>query len=166
MTNKNGIDVNPQMFRLDVDESAANSFTEKEHNTPVHQSLEGGAALVMEILRIFLNTDEGDQLSGDSVQVEIGDRSASGMRGQDAAGVLVSYSDKTTLTTSGACWSCNPKIFDFTDGNGNGMLYAKRKMYMSVLGTNQGSALTPRASILYRMKKLTAQELVGILEDV
>lgn len=157
-------DVNPQYFRMLTSESAANTFTEKEHVTPVVQ-IGNGKVLVMELLKWIIEFPLGEMLDGDIAQVSLYDRSKAAMPGLSAAGVIGEIVQKSILTTSGAnIWSSHVEI-DLTDGNGNGYLYAKGKIYQAVLGTSQAGALAVHSVLLYRLKEVAAEEFVGMMEE-
>ncbi len=154
-------DVNPQAFRMQVTESAANTFTEQAHSTP--NIAESG--LVMELLKVQIEVFQNALAEGDQVQVAIYDRPLTSIPRLGDPGVIAKFNQYTKLTTSGAESMVTPVEFDLSDGGGNGWLYGKKSLYIAVVGTSQSDPMIADAVILYRLKKVTSVELVGLVQD-
>lgn len=152
-------DINPQMMRMQVVESAANTFTEANFATP--SLLEAG--YVMEILRITTALESIPDISGgDRYEVAIYDRTKSAIPAHSDDGVLVSYKRHIGLATQGGSEFGSVHIWEFTDGAGNGLLYAGKRLYIAVLGESQTNPQTIGAQILYRLKKTSVEEIIGL----
>lgn len=161
---KRTFDLNPQFLRLVVTESAANTFTEADFPTPVMQ-IGNGKLLVMEMLRILADVPIGDLVNGDAVYAAIYDRARTSIPGIADHGVLFRMSSYATITTSGGTNDRSLVQVDLTDGAGNGLLYARDTIRIAIAGGSQGSALQFQAAILYRMKEISAEEYIGIVND-
>jgi len=165
-------DVKPQFFRGYVIQSAANTYTEKAWTTPVIPSLGKGKALVMELLKIFLNMDPAEIIDAAASQVHchIADRSDTTIRGWDQSHILASYKEVIrtvdTAATDGtivARSTAGNIVFDLTDNNGNGVLFAKKEVYIAINSGVQVSTKTATFAILYRLVEVSAEELIGII---
>lgn len=165
MGNNKQWDIYPQFLRMKVVESAANTFTEEEYPTavPVHQG--PGKVLVMNVLKIIINLGTGDMADGDIIQASIYDRTRTEMPGNADSGVLI-YAQRTSkLTTEGAHNYQDPVVLDLSDGNGHGILFARKNIYIAVKGTSQANPMTCVAQVVYTLAEISTEEYIGIAQD-
>ena len=160
VTKKSVFDIHPQYLRIGVTESAANTFTQKEENTPIAQVGKGNT-LVMELLKVFIQHSPGDLLDGDRIKFALYDRSKIATPSMEAAGVLLVVDIKSVGTSSNIDTF---RMIDVTDGAGNGPIYARNKIYLSVEGVGQTAALNASGGILYRLVEIGPSELIGTIE--
>jgi hypothetical protein len=158
-------DVNPQWLRATVTESSANTYTEFEFNTPVIPEV----LQVMEILKVFVDSDTSDLSllsSADTITIALSDRSGGAAPRLPAQPGTIIYSRLiTNIDTSGG-WIYNTiKEYDLSDGNGNGLLYAKRTMVLGIKGISLPGTGRASVMILFRFKTISATELVGLIAN-
>jgi len=166
-------DVNPQFIRARVVESATNTYTEIPVSLPTVQQLSDGKSLVIEILKIFINTQMPDFqnviISDTTVQLTTKPQTD-----------LVRLSNPTTIFTESKTIFCvdtaatdatlvyksddSTKVYDYSDGAGNGYLVGSNLVYFGIKGTNNMAAKNANIAILYRLKKVGASELIGMIQ--
>lgn len=148
-------------MRISVVESAINTFTEAEFPTPLIAEL----GYVMEILRLLVDADPGDLEGNSNCDVAVYDRSRTAMPNLSDSGVLHHSRLESNVTTQGGTAWNNYYEVDFTDGAGNGLLYGKKSIFIAALGVGEVAVLDHHVAILYRLKKVNAAELVGLMAD-
>lgn len=154
------MDLHPQWLRLPlITESAANTFTEGTVATPLLTE----AGYVMEILKIFAVHPMGDQAATEGIRFAVYDRTKTSMPNFTDNGVLKHSRYQNVLTTSGGLENYGNHCDDYTDGNGNGVLYGKKNIYAGIQGQNQASPLTLEVAILYRLVKVDPEELISLI---
>lgn len=163
------IDVNPQLLTLEVTEDAANTYTQSRTATPVVSTLANGKALVMELLKIWFSFSVDAGQDGDAVHIELSSSVSAALQGEGSGELLCRISITNRFTTSGSktniLYPAMGIIYDMTDGNGNGLLYGNREIFLAVQGVSQGSAEFATCKLLYRLKEVSATELIGILQQ-
>lgn len=154
-------DVKPQILRLRMKESGTNTYTEGEVNTPNMTE----AGYVMEILRIEFahSTQPNKTTTGDEANWALSDSSKTVIPRLDQPGVLCRDGWGFDLMSSGAATSGGRGMYDFTDGAGNGLLYGKKTLFWHVKGESQSAALDIGWTLLYRLVKVSAEEIVGLI---
>lgn len=157
-------DENPQFLNFRVLESAANTWTTAEILTPIFRQLANGNALVMEILKIFwVNNNDG--MGSTEVEAFLMTAEEAAEPAYDENTVLDKFHQQCDLTTSGKTSIDKIVCHEFDDGAGHGLLVGNSKLYAGVVGTGQSSAMKIEGKILYRLKEVSAGELLGILQD-
>ena len=156
-------DKHPQFLRFHLIESNANTFTEGNKDTPVQQGFTKGKMMVMEILRIFVEIEQGGMVANDEVLFAIYDRTLLAMPVISDPGVLIADRSLTVLTTSGSVIDWRTKVYDFHDGAGNGPLFAGNRMYFAVQGVSQSAESDLDVMIEYRLVEVDAEEFIGII---
>lgn len=164
MANSRYRDVFPQFLRGMVTESAANTFTEAEENTPVPVHMPNNKYLVMNILRVYVQPSDGAADDGDAVDMAIYDRSRAAMPAVSDAGIVAVNHLGTFMTTSGRVAVESPRVFELSDGQGHGILYARSKIYVGIQGASQANPLTGRYAIEYTLVEVDPEEYVGLIE--
>lgn len=154
----------PQLLRVRVIESAANTFTQTEQPTPT-TSIGNGKALVMEILRVIFSLEPGDGATGSVAGIHLSEASKTVWIGPGDNDHIASRRVAIIITTSGLLADERIKPYELNDGGGNGLLVASKSLWLGIIGGSQAAALTGGCDILYRMKEVDAAELVGILQQ-
>jgi len=154
------VDKHPQVLRLNVTETAANTFTQA---LPVQTPIVPERNLVMNIIRVFLDMEDGGIGENDTRELAIYDQSRTAMPEISDAGVLIRTRNVVHITTSGIVDRQGPAVFDFTDGQGNGVLYGRKQIFIAVEGGSQSIAMIAHAMIEYTLTEVSDSELVGML---
>lgn len=167
-------DVNPQFLGLTVTESAANTYTQGTGvATPVVMQMADGRALVMELLKLFVKVSEPEIVAATRCQVgwQLTRKSQTALLTLDHPDILgydvtdINSIGARTAEATGCIRSQAIQGIDLTDGNGNGILYAGATLYIAVKGVSCTTAKTCALKVLYRLKTVNANELVGMLRD-
>lgn len=173
MPAKKRFDENPQFMNLKITESAANTYTEDSESTPVVTQLVDGNAQVIEILKIMTNLEAPDLLAAtkSTSNMHISSKSETAIKYLEDSNVII-HEDRQveavgarTAEATGVTNCKHPAIYDFTDAEGNGLLFAGKKIYIGVTGVGCNNPMSARAKILYRLKKVSAAELLGIIQN-
>lgn len=167
-------DINPQFMNGKVIESAANTFTQAEISLPVVHDLGNGKALVVELLKVFYELSSVEPIDNTSVTLsaQITKDSQAAMILLENASCIFRVIKNLYLFDTGATdatvtvqRTSGMHIHDYTDGNGNGYLLGKTKIFLGIKGTAFVGANVFRVKLLYRMKQVSAQELIGIIQE-
>lgn len=167
-------DKNPQFLKMQIVESAANTWTSYSVATPVVQDLMDGKALVMEILKVAwdLTMPEITNVQSNSVQSLLTDRAFTDWNTIGSAGVIDKCKRENVCFDTGATDATLVEfaaegIFyhDLTDGAGNGILYGASSIFLGVRGINCAAVKTASINIIYRLKEVSAAELLGIIRN-
>lgn len=162
---KHSRDEHPQWYRLQVVESAANTYTEESIPTSLPINAGNGKMMVANLLKIFVHSKSGDMVNADEKGYSIHDREKTDLESYDSAGVLVRDTVNSILTVEGANILNNTRVYDLSDGNGHGVLFAKERIFFGIRGIGQGAALSAEFGILFTLKEVTAEELIGIISS-
>lgn len=166
-------DYNPQNYSISVLQSAADTNTVGTFPTPIPRFGTGGSTSspVMEILKIHFFIDD---LTAIAAQTSMVAWIATANLGTAITG-FTALSDPRTFswvsldgvfaTAAGFLYQTRAYEFDLTDGSGRGLLVATDSITMGVHSVGTGRANTVGAKILYRMKNVTLQEYVGIVQS-
>jgi hypothetical protein len=159
------------MFTMpQVTETAINTYTEKSVTTPV-AVVANGKMLVMELLRLFLYIAPPDNIAGAGtstmVAVHISRKSKTSstkMNDVDVIGYHEIFLNNATAV--GICpFPDNTKILDFTDGKGNGLLYAAKEIFIGIKGIANAVVKTANGKMLYRLKAVDPVDYIGIVAE-
>lgn len=174
MTSVKGFDQQPQFMKMRQVQSAAATFTQLEAETPVIPTISGNKAIVMEILKVYywrtaITYPATSPLSDVQIQMQCGRESLAAIANSDSDDHVVPFYEEqftnvevgTTANNHTMNQHTNPKIIDVTDGQGNGIIYAGRKLYFGVDSGNLSAALTGSCWILFRLIKVDIKEFLG-----
>ena len=168
-------DVKPQWLRLGIPTLSAGNYAESETRTPVV----AGGKLVMEILKIQYDLPTPDMSSAGASSadelaqhdVHLSSKSETVIQNFientviDKARTKVMSQFAEATETGGAGFVVEEiVVHDLTDGRGNGVLYAAQAIFLGSL-TSGITTVSPRVRILYRLVKVSADELLGIIAD-
>lgn len=166
-------DVNPQWLTIRSNAVLGTSFTTTAVPTPINKFPEGsGRVVIMEILKCFFYPG---QLIGansdDNLQMYLTTKNFSTTvpsLAQAEPSIIAAIVYSLGASASGATNLIQPITVDLTDGAGHGMLVATDNIY---LGQIQSAAAEPfnatvtSVKILYRFKKVSLQEYIGIVQS-
>lgn len=169
------LDVNPQLLSFSGTQTTANTYKEDTIRVPLQRisPQRPNEAIIMEILKIFVNIPELDTTSPAEVFY--------------AARLSISTSSQATLPTLGTS-TCifaierqahkaftaggtyetvynDPAVFDMTDGAGHGILVGTDNIFVGY-NTNAYTAVqTFTMKIMYRWKRVGLTEYIGIVQS-
>lgn len=168
-------DVNPQYFTLPQNTlSAANTYTEGTIPTPIPRNrISGGKATVMEILKVYFNLPESDSNNAAAgsviiAQCQLTTRSLAAMAQNNPA--VFAHCEKlmrgafTAAGTYGTAY-LDPWVWDCTDSAGHGVLIATDNIFFGANTVGFTAAQAFNARLLYRMKNVTVEEYIGIVQS-
>lgn len=170
-------DVNPQWLSDTAAQSAADTTTTTQLTLPIQRiaSNSPGQAIVMEVLKVF-------------VQIPTFGSIASAAETTDTQNLI--FSTRNTGTTNQS-WG-DPQVFaearairqgaftaagtygyqeyplismDLTDGAGHGILIATDQIFVQAISTGTGNTNTYQYKILYRWKRVSLAEYIGIVQS-
>jgi len=174
-------DVNPQFLHFNFALSAANTATEAQLVTPIVRvgPETGGTVIIMEILKVLVDFPSIDA-----------DAAAATGRRADIYFSTVSNSSGGTVTMPNAgnprvfAWAQhdvrnaftaagtgaldiqeNPRELDLTDGAGHGILIATDNIFIDATTTNQTGASGFSGKLMYRFKRVSLVEYIGIVQS-
>lgn len=178
MTKKSIGDINPQFMKMMVEMDTINTFKEVEYKTPIIPVIAGNMALVMEILKVFVNNslidlDATSPLSNSTLTVQMTRSSQESILAEDDEDLLIPRMDKhfikrevgTSVTSHSELLDDKFHYFDLTDGNGNGIIFSGRSLYLGILTGNLGTVVSAGVWVLYRLVKVDMKEFLGELLD-
>lgn len=162
-------DVYPQFLNAKVTETGVNTFSKTEVPLPTIQSLSNGRAQVVELLKIIFEIDQPDTVAGAVTQTwfEISKKDATGWLNLNDSNVIVSFKSKTRDITS-VGFSEIPvltQVMDLMDGSGKGYLIGTQKLFLFIQSFNNTSAKTAYIKFMYRIREVSASELIGIIQE-
>lgn len=152
-------------------ESAANTYTETETKTPVRDNLIMEVlAVEFEINTLLTNSLQGNhtgailqigqKASTDSDTINNRDKVSSWRPGMENIAM-----EATETGTGGA----SQPLVEYRDygsaGGGKGFLIASPSLFLGIKGSVQIAARTATCRILYRLVKVSTEELIGLLRE-
>lgn len=168
-------DVNPQYLSGLVTLSAANTATEVTLGTPIVRvgPQTGGESIIMELLKLYVDFPAVDAdnaaATNRSMQFSLSTVSTSGIQLLDNPRSLaaITYDLRNAFTAAGTGTLDNKSDFswDFTDGAGHGVLVATDNIFVAATTAGQTGASTFRFKILYRFKRVSLVEYIGIVQS-
>lgn len=170
-------DVNPQYLSGKLTLSAANTETAVELGTPIVRvgPQTGGEAIIMEILKVYADLPEVDNQNAAATtrvfNISFATASVIGTTvGFDNTKVFAWFNRSlinafTAAGTGTLSASTDPMVFDCTDGAGHGILVATDNIFVTANTTNQTNASAFTFKILYRFKRVSLVEYIGIVQS-
>jgi hypothetical protein len=168
-------DVSPQIFQFPiVNMTGANTFTETSTPVPINRFPESsGRVVIMELLKVYwyLGESDANNSAGGNIVTIQGQLSTS-QRGAIDLGnpqVISSYEKiyRGAFTAAGSYQSiiAEPYVSDLTDGSGHGILVATDRLFLGITTSNFVAASFGFCKILYRFKRVSLQEYIGIAQS-
>lgn len=162
--NRGGGDVYPQILKMSVTETAAQAFTQNTINTPVLRNTLG-MAVVMELLKAWIFTSTDTLAEDGTIQIQLTSTSQTAILTDVDQRKVLSFILINQLVTSGASSVILPYELDFQDAQGKGVLYAGSNLFLAIDDTGQGTARAATIWLFYRLRAVSAQELLGIIDS-
>lgn len=172
-------DVNPQYMRGKLTLSAANTATEQVVGTPIVRvgPATGQTAIIMELLRLYVDMPDVDldaaAATSRDFEFSVSTTTSGGTPaittldiGSNIAYLRDTVRNAFTAAGTGTLYKADePHTFDFTDSAGHGVLVATDNLFLQAKTSNQTAASTFRWKILYRFKKVSLVEYIGIVQS-
>lgn len=160
------LDKHPQYISFSVRTSAANVYTEQQIALPL--GLVGGAQqnMAIEITSVRWDNDEPTNIAATNTSVEghVSLQSRTTIGSMNNPEII----DKITILNRNATLvgfdleNLRPVDHDLTTGDGFGPIYAAQQLFVAADTAGEAVVKTVRGRIYYRMRKVNAQELLGL----
>ena len=158
----------PQWFKMRVVESGAHTYTAQAFETPVVAG--PSSYYIMNVIGVYYEflLGDGAQLvtakeTGGHIQITHDEQTASLLG--DHEDLIHYFSYKAQVLTEGGVDS-HSIFIPCHDGNGNGILIADKEIWMAIAGdSDMATATIGNAWLLYTMVKVSAQELLDMLQE-
>ena len=169
-------DVNPQFMSGVLTLSAANTTTEVTLGTPIVRvgPQTGGQAIIMEVLKIYVDLPrvDADNATPAARLIELnfstvanGTAIATWDNPRLFARVLKNQRNAFTAAGTGLLAIDEMFVMDLTDGAGHGILIATDNIFVQGDTSSQAAASVFAWKILYRFKKVSLIEYIGIVQS-
>ena len=157
--------MNPQWMSFSEVQTGNDTATGGSVQPPV--SLSTGTNLAMEILKIVLSIPN-PPAAGTASQVTFwlstkNFGTTAPTLGMGDSTVIIQDSWTNTLATSGATIRNQLTAYDFSDGAGHGVLVGNQNLYWGIVSATTSAANRVGCKILYRAKRISDSELLGIV---
>lgn len=161
-------DVNPQWMSFSEVQTGTDTATGGSIQPPV--SLSTGTNLVMEMLRIFVKVENLASIgNGNAYSINFW----LSTKNFGSTYPTLGLGDATVLcatawvgafdTAAGFADVQGEKQFDISDGAGHGVLVGNQNLYWGITSSTSGVAVRISCKVLYRAKKISQSELLGIV---
>ena len=170
-------DVNPQFLSETVTQSAADTTTTTTINLPIQRIAANAPsqAIVMEVLKIWVQLpifgDVGNVAETSKSLNCIFSTRNTGTTNQslgDAAVFAVARTTQQGAWTAAGSYAYQefPIVtLDLSDGAGHGILIATDSIYAQVVSAATGNTNSPQFKIMYRWKRVSLAEYIGIVQS-
>lgn len=170
-------DVNPQYLSDTATQSAADTTTTTQVTLPI-QRISANApseAIIMEVLKIFVNFPQFPAIAAvaettDTMNIAFSTRNTgttNQLLGEPSVFAFLRTIRAGAFTAGGTYWGQETpvQVWDCTDGSGHGILIATDSIFVQVTSAGTGNANTVQYKILYRWKRVSLPEYIGIVQS-
>jgi len=158
-------DFNPQVFKVTVTQSAADTFTSSTNPLPVQRLPNGRSAQVMEILKVAWFLTSAPAEVDNSITGFLTTKAYSSAPPTTDGPVIDHIRRNLLLTTSGEVFAEWPIVHDLTDGAGHGILIGTDNLYLHCGSSTTSLANTLVAWIYFRWKNVSLPEYIGMVQS-
>ena len=170
-------DVNPQFLSGRVTMTAANTAITVPLGTPIVRvgPQTSGQAIIMEVLKVWVQMPniDTDAAAATSRVFQasfrtVASTTAPGALDDPRCFAFFERTVRNAFTAAGTGmldYQNDPLCFDCTDGAGHGILIATDNVFITVLTSGQTAAEAFPFKILYRFKKVSLIEYIGIVQS-
>lgn len=172
-------DVNPQYLSGSVTLSAANTATETVISAPIVRvgPATKDTAIIMELIKLYVDFPPVDTTAATATAYSVILSFSSQSQGATPTPTVLSNPqclarlehDTRFAFTAAGTGNLNeqvvPVVWDFTDGDGHGILYASDNLYFQGLTGNFNAAVTITFKLLYRFKRVSLVEYIGLVQS-
>jgi hypothetical protein len=104
-----------------------------------------------------------DQAANDGLKIALYENSRAAMPHLNDAGVFLIWDFESEVAGgSGVSEALKFHDYDFTDGGGNGIVTAKKELFIGVQGVGQTNPQTINIAVLSRLVQVALEELVSL----
>lgn len=161
----------PFTIKVDVSETAANTFTEKAINSPAIPVIGTGKFQALELMKVRseLPPPTAEAGQNNNLRAHLSKDTQSGgltTSNPDEIWGRIEYNQQVEVTAVGEMGNANYKghqIDDMTDGDGNGRLIHDRVFYFGLKGTGLPAANTGYVELLCHLVEMDADEVTSLL---
>lgn len=165
-------DVNPQWYKMNLQESANDTTTIQSFQLPVTRIPQSKKVTIMEILKIawfHSGINNTGSSANRSITAILTTANPGGQIPVITDGSIVSQYgilDRVLFTTSGAydAVETQPYIQDLTDSAGHGFLVATDQLWLTVTSSGTAATVSVACWLYYRFKNVGIEEYVGIVQ--
>jgi hypothetical protein len=165
-------DYNPQYYTMSLLQTAADTSTTAAFPLPVPRFQGSGRSdrsTIMEILKVYFIWDDFTAVAAQSAyNCFLTTSNSDGASSAEvfSGGSLIAWSSIDGIFATQVGFQLNNRTtsIDLMDGAGHGFLVATDNVYLSVRTTATGRANTVYTRLLYRLKDVTLQEYIGIVQ--
>lgn len=172
-------DVNGQYISGAVTVGTGGAAVELTLGTPIVRVGQSNPnhAIIMEILKLYVDIPDTDNENA-TADTFLGAFSMSTATSGGTAAILplsaprclasMSLSQTMAFTAAGTGllhYAENPKVWDFTDGAGHGILVATDNLFLQAQAGTRAAGFDFNFKILYRFKKVSLVEYIGIVQS-
>lgn len=172
-------DVNPQYLHGAVTLSAANTTTTETLGTPIVRvgPQTDGQAIIMEVLKVYADMAVADLDNAAATQrastllfstTSFGATAPAAGFAEPRVFAQIQHQVRNAFTAAGTGvldMLNDVQVFDCTDGAGHGILIATDNIFIQGSSANFTATLTIPFKILYRFKRVSLIEYIGIVQS-
>lgn len=166
-------DVNPQWYTTRQTQTGTDVTSTFAFPLPPGMGLtmgQGGKATAMEILKVqfFFPTGTTTTTGSPNINMALSNKNwgTTAPSQGTADATIVAVASKTWQfvgTTAAFQVQYDPFVVDLTDNAGHGILYGSQYIYLTIWSNGTGSANTVSVRVLYREKKISQTEMIGMV---
>lgn len=159
-------DVNPQWLKFRVTQSGTDATTSGSTPLPVTRLANPSNPTIVEVLKVkFFPYGQTPAEADHVIQGYLGTKNlGTTATNPSEASLIAAFRQNWQITTSGATNLTEPIENDLTDNAGHGVLVATDNIYMQLQSASTAQTNTCDVWILYRFKRVTTLEYVGIVQ--
>jgi hypothetical protein len=171
-------DVNPQLLSDTAVQSAADTTTTTQVALPIQRVAANAPnqAIVMEVLKVYIDhtnfpASASAAETTDTITIAFSTKNfgTTGVTlGEPAVFALYNAATRTAFTAAGSFYTVvkvAPHVIDLTDGAGHGILVATDSIFIQVNSAATGLTISAPFKILYRWKRVSLTEYIGIVQS-
>ncbi len=158
-------DVNPDALTFALTQSAANVYTELEVPLPtrgLNPLATQNRNAVYELLWVDLQVPVDGLVDADEYKWQLCSTSQSAATTLGTVSCFIADKYELAIVTSGSFHMENYRRYNFTSGDGHGILIATDAIFVGADGTSLANALVLRGKIYGRIKWVGLQEYMGL----
>lgn len=165
-------DYSPQFYTITTTQTGNDVTNNAVYPVPIprYSAARGEFATVMEVLRIEFTVDDlvaAAAQASISAAVTTSDPSGLSVIQAVGSGSCIGNWDLDFIFSAagGFQWRKRNYMYDATDGSGRGVLVATDNIFIKLFSNGTGRANTVVTKILYRLKDVSIQEYIGIVQS-
>lgn len=161
-------DISPQLMSTSFTQSGADATTTTQFVLPQERLASSTHPSIIEVLKVFYSFGNfNNQVETDNdVRLTLSTKSfGTTATSFENPSIFSEFNRTVRITTSGAWIQYEPFVQDLTDGAGHGVLVATDNIFGQLSSNATSNTNTVRVKILYRFKRVSLAEYVGIVQS-